>query len=130
VTRNIVPDETAERNRANGLSGYTFNALVPVDYAGPALTFEAVRIGDHAHVHVSSGRAVPHPWPKDRITRGFAGKLVLAWPDWLLLREILDTDPRARIAEVEYPSPGVARRYAADGPEKLSPGGVDKLPPR
>jgi hypothetical protein len=109
VTRNLISEEIAERNRSTE-GGYTFNALVPDDYEGKALIFVALRLGDHAHVEVSSGRTIPQP-SHQRLSYGKSGNVILPWDHWLLLREILDADPRVRIAEVEKPTAGQLRHH-------------------
>lgn len=117
-SRNLVADETAERNRTEGQGGYTFNAFPPDGYEGRVIVAAAVRIGDHAHVLIDSGRNIPQRGERpDQVHRGHAGKLILAWDDWLLLREILDADERTRIAEVERPTAGQAWRHATGQPE-------------
>lgn len=110
-TRNVVDEETAQHNRTSPhRDGYTFNAFPPVDYEGTAFTFAVLRIGDHAHIKVGSGRHVPpHPgqgrnW--GQVHDGHAGRMILRWNEWLVMRETLDADPRYRIAEVENPSDG------------------------
>jgi hypothetical protein len=115
MSRNIVHPETAERNRTVGLpGGYTFNSYTPDDYEGITLSFGCVRIGDHAHILVESGRVLRivagDSCPTART--GGAGKLVLRWHEWLVLREVLDADPRIRIAEIEKPTTKMAARHA------------------
>lgn len=115
MTRNIVEPETAEFNCTDGLPGlWTFHA--PIDAVGPALGFEVVRIGDHAHVHVRSGRARSRRPGDESYVTGFAGKLVLRWDEWGVLRDVLDSDPRFGIYEVENPRVGQARYYAGAKP--------------
>lgn len=115
--RNIVEPEDAERNRAEG--GYTFHAPLDCPAGSPALTVAAVRVGDHAHVHVESGTARTRR-PRENefmaATRGFAGKLVLRWPEWLIFRDLLAADGRCHVVEVERPTPGQAERYMGDRP--------------
>lgn len=112
-TRNIVSAETAVANRRRP-GGYTFNAFTPDDYHGTAFSFASVRIGDHAHIEVESGRAIGTPpgGAHAELRTSRAGKLILRWHEWLELRAILDADPRVRIAEVEHPTPGQVERYA------------------
>lgn len=114
MSRNIVSDETAERNRSEGRSGYTFNARPEADYEGRIVLAEAIRLGDHAHVTISSGRQTPMPASSRETTfnYGTAGRLILAWDDWLVLREILAADPRTIVSEVENPTPEMLVRYA------------------
>lgn len=118
TTRNLVEPEIAEYNRTGRPGGYTFNAMTPDDYEGDVLVFGCVRIGDHAHIEVESGRSIPNPHRTPAslaspiLHRGVAGKLILRWHEWELLRGILDTDPRVRIAEVENPTVKMAEKYA------------------
>lgn len=96
-------------------AGYPF----PFFKAGIAITVAAVRLGDHAHIHVESGNAVEDPGltrSAPLATRGFAGKLILRWPEWLLLRDTLAENERFHVAEVESPTPGMADRYAKAKP--------------
>lgn len=111
MTRNLVDAETAERNRTEGHGGYTFNAPVASDYEGVVFTVACVRLGDHAHVDVESGRAVPrlgdilHPNARQpHYRRGRAGRLVLRWHEWEVLRELLALSGCVHIAEVERPT--------------------------
>jgi len=107
-SRNLVASETAERNRSEGQGGYTFNALIPDDYEGSVLIVAALRLGDHAHVEISSGRATRQPYSikKHRLNYGKAGNIILRWHEWELLRSILESHDCVRIAEVERPSVG------------------------
>jgi hypothetical protein len=113
VTRNVVSDEDAERGRTHG--GYTFNAFPPDDYEGLLLVVACVRLGDHAHLDVSSGRAggAKIGWRPTTLHYGRAGRLILRWPEWLKLRELLDSAPWVRIAEVERPTDEQLREYGA-----------------
>lgn len=107
MTRNLIDDETAERNRTEGLGSYTFNAPLARDFEGVALTVACVRIGDHAHLDIESGRAVYQPDRiSPRIARGRAGRLILRWEEWLLLRETLAATDYVHVAEVERPTFG------------------------
>lgn len=116
MSRNVVDAETAERNRTVGLpGGATFNTFPPPDYEGIGFTVAAVRIGDHAHIEVGSGRIVKGYDETDytQILRmGRVGKLVMAWHEWEELRAILEPHEQVRIAEVEKPTVGMAKRYA------------------
>lgn len=116
TNRNLVSEETAERNRTIGIpGGATFNTFPPGDYEGVGFTFAAIRLGDHAHIEVESGRIVKG-YDDDvynaRYRMGTAGKLVLRWHEWELLREILEPHENVRIGEVEKPTQGQAKRYA------------------
>jgi hypothetical protein len=103
MTRNLVSPEQAEANR--GVPGaYTFNAYPPDDYDGIAFTLAVLRLGDHAHIEVNSGRAVPQPDGQQRLPRSRAGRLILRWHEWEVLRAILGTHDCIRIAEVERPT--------------------------
>lgn len=106
MTRNLVKPETAEENRVGRPGGYTFNTLPPDDYGGVVLVVAVVRLGDHAHLDVSSGRAVPG---SPHLLRGGAGRLILRWHEWELLRSILEPHECVRIAEVENPTEEQAR---------------------
>jgi len=112
-TRNLVSAETAERNR-NGdrPGGYTFNAPTPDTYEGRIVLYSVVRLGDHAHITVETGRqhANGEERPPD-IHRSEAGRLVLRWEDWLHLRPALDAIPWVWIAEVEQPTTRQLERY-------------------
>lgn len=110
--RNLVPADTAERNRTVGWEGaYSFNAPIAASYGGPAVTVAAVRLGEHAHIDVDTGLACT-PSPKDMPEhavvrgRGHAGHLVMEWGDWLVLRDALALHPGIHIAEVENPTQG------------------------
>jgi hypothetical protein len=113
VTRNRVAPETAARNREQGEGAYTFHAPISDDYEGIAFTVAALRIGDHAHLDVDSGRAVNSGQPlAPRVTRGHAGRLILRWHEWEVFREILDAAECVHIAEVERPTLGQIRHHA------------------
>lgn len=110
-SRNIVEEATAERNRTNSLGAFTFHAPVPDDYAGIVLVVVALRLGDHAHLDCFSGRHVPMPddgMPVEgRLCVGSAGRLVLRWHEWLLLREHFAREGAPIIVrEVEGPTKG------------------------
>lgn len=107
MTRNLVPPETAQHNREHEGGGYTFNAFPPDDYEGILFVVVALRLGDHAHLEISSGWHTPQPHSRaPSLHYGKAGHLILRWPEWLALREIFDADDRFRIAEVERPTKG------------------------
>lgn len=108
VTRNEVPAEDAQRNREGRAGGYTFNAFPPDDYMGILLVVACVRVGDHAHLDISSGRQNPALGlgRQPTLHASGAGQLCLRWPEWLKLRELLDSAPWVRIAEVENPTRG------------------------
>jgi hypothetical protein len=110
VTRNIVEDPEGNRE----LEGrYTFNAFPPEGYEGFVLVVAALRLGDHAHLEVSTGRTAPRhsalesveAW-RVRLRYALAGRLIMRWEEWLIVRAALDGVPWARIAEVERPSKG------------------------
>ena len=125
MTRNIVAPETAERNRTVGLpGGYTFHAVIPVDRVGKnGLTFAAVRVGEHAHVEVLSGRIRRRgadlggeSWEFVEPSYGHAGWLILRWPEWVVLRDALtEGSSDVRVIEVEKPTAGQVRRALAHG---------------
>lgn len=127
-SRNLIEDYIAEQNRDptnERLGGYTFNAFPPDDYEGIIFIVAALRLGDHAHLEWSSGRQVPVPNGRQpALNYGRAGRIILAWDDWLALRPTLDADERFRIAEVERPSQGQLDRHidrpASMGRERLA----------
>lgn len=117
MTRNLVSDEQAEANRTVRLPGaYTFNAYPPKDYTGFVLCVATLRLGDHAHLDIDTGRQTSPPihgdddgpWADDRtnVSRSHAGRLVMRWDAWLKIREMLELVPWTRIAEVEKPNKG------------------------
>jgi hypothetical protein len=116
--RNEISAARGEANRQRP-GAYTFNAFPPDDYEGLLLVVHAVRVGDHAHVKVESGRQVAKPKGGDGLSLGgrptvhygYAGKLVLRWSEWIKLRDDLELLEWTRIAEVECPTPEQARRY-------------------
>jgi hypothetical protein len=113
VSRNIVAPETAERNRNEG-DGYTFHAPLADDFEGVAFTVAALRIGDHAHLDCESGRAVnSRQSSSPRVTRGGAGRLVLRWHEWEVLREIFAKADCIHVAEVERPTVGQMKYHTA-----------------
>lgn len=118
MTRNVVTEEQAELNRTGPTGRYTFHALIERAAVGRnGLTFAAVRVGDHAHVEVLSGRIRRRgpDWDADwefyETSHGGAGWLVLRWPEWIVLRDALDAgSPAVRVIEVENPRPEQAKR--------------------
>lgn len=110
VTRNLIAAETAERGRKVG--GYTFNAFPPEDYEGFVMVFAAVRLGDHAHVEIQSGRITLHQ-ERQTYNLGVAGRICLQWHQWVKWRDELDATTVHRIAEVERPTQGQLDRYVA-----------------
>lgn len=113
MTRNLITAEVAESNRTGLPGGLTFNALPPHDYEGFVLVVACVRLGDHAHLDVETGRQIVDGVGRPIVHRGAAGRLVMAWPDWLAVRDLLELVPWTRIAEVENPTVGQARRHAS-----------------
>jgi hypothetical protein len=107
VSRNLVAPETVEHNRIRP-GALTFNAPSPNDFEGRQFTLATVRIGDHAHIDCYSGRqnALKDGQSTPTQHRGYAGRLVMAWPDWALLRDSLATTelPQFLIREVENPT--------------------------
>lgn len=118
-SRNVVADETAEANRSGKPGGYTFHSPLSEGYEGIAFTVACVRLGDHAHLDVQTGRAIPQGafgrdgyFRQPRVTRGQAGRLVLRWEEWLLLRRLLDSSTFVHVAEVENPTVGQLKHHA------------------
>lgn len=105
--RNRIAPETAEANRSRP-GAWTFNAPPPDEYDGRMFTLATVRLGDHAHVDVYTGRQ--NALHDGQITPthhlGYAGRLVMAWGDWTLFRDKLadDAHPEFLIREVENPT--------------------------
>lgn len=112
MTRNLVSPETAEQNRSDPPGRYTFHAPIEEGYEGLAFTVAVVRIGDHAHVEIESGRAVPRLGEPSRVSRGRAGRLRLRWEEWIVLRDHLEEARFVHIAEVENPTIGQIRNHA------------------
>jgi hypothetical protein len=98
----VVSDEQAELNRTSG--GYTFNAFPPDGYEGLVWVYGVLRIGDHAHLFVHTGRQHVQGDGTPRLSYGGAGHLIVKWPEWLLMRTELDAIPFVRIAEMERPT--------------------------
>jgi len=107
VTRNLIKPETAEHNRERP-GAWTFNAEIADDYDGLCFVVAALRLGEHAHLDCYSGHQVAKVEGALRPTRhlGKAGKLILRWDEWLLLRDILDGPHPVLVREVENPSQG------------------------
>jgi hypothetical protein len=115
ASRNLVEPETAERNRSDPPGGYTFNAYIPSEYAGIGFTVACVRLGDHAHLDIFSGRHVTRFHGSDPAFGGRAGRLVLRWHEWIKLRdEVLEPHPFIRIAEVENPTQSQLEHHAGE----------------
>jgi hypothetical protein len=118
-SRNLITPEVAKRARVYG--GYTFNAMPPKDYDGPMMVFAAVRLGDHAHVEIESGRwlgpSVSHRGQESGAACvGLAGRIVLRWHEWVAWRDNMDTTTPYRIADVERPTAAVLDRYMNRAP--------------
>lgn len=119
ATRNLVSAENAAYGRKVG--GYTFNAMPPDDYDGMMMVFAAVRLGDHAHVEIQSGRWLG-TGPSHRGTNegsanvGLAGRIVLRWHEWIAWRDLMDITTPYRIAEVERPTQAMLDRYVTVAP--------------
>ena len=107
MTRNLIAADIAAQNRESP-GALTFNAPPPDEYGGPILVLATVRLGDHAHVDVYSGRqnALKDGQLHPTVHRGHAGRLVFAWRFWTALRDSLATDahPEVLIREVELPT--------------------------
>jgi hypothetical protein len=107
MTRNLIAPETAVQNRESP-GALTFNAPPPDEHDGPILVLATVRLGDHAHVDVYSGRqnALKDGQFTPTVHRGYAGRLVFAWWFWEQLRDRLaEADhPEVLIREVERPT--------------------------
>ena len=117
--RNLVSAHQAEINREIG--GLTFNAMPPDDYDGLMMVFAAVRLGDHAHVEVQSGRWLgtgPSHVGKNEGTAlvGLAGRIILRWHEWTAWRDLMEATTPYRIAEVEKPTKGQLERYVTAAP--------------
>lgn len=107
-TRNRITPDVAAHNR-EWPGALTFNAPCPDTYDGPILILATVRLGDHAHVDVYSGRQnalTASGSPVPTMHRGHAGRLILAWKFWVGLRDRLaeDDHPEVLIREVENPT--------------------------
>lgn len=117
--RNLVAPDTAQQNRKTG--GLTFNAMPPDDYDGLMMIFAAVRLGDHAHVEVRSGRWLG-TGPSRRggslgsAMTGLAGRIVLRWHEWVAWRDIMDATTPYRIVDVERPTRAMLDRYVIAAP--------------
>ena len=117
MTRNTISEEGAEFARTSPLGFQTFKALIPDDYDGIALTVQCVRLGDHAHVVIDSGRH--NSGPSHSVSRGYAGRLVLRWNEWLLLRGLFDSVPWAQLFEVENPTHAQLTYFERGGSEPV-----------
>lgn len=106
MTRNLIDAERAQRNRTEGEGRYTYNAPIASDITGIGFTIAVLRLGDHAHLDISSGQIRHDPWAGTLVSRGGAGHLILRWHEWEVLRDILATSERVHIAEVERPTAG------------------------
>lgn len=115
-SRNLVAPETAEANRVRS-GGLTFNAFPPKGYAGLMMVFAAIRLGDHAHLEIQSGRwsdAGPSGTGSPHV--GLAGRIVLRWHEWVAWRDLMDLTTPYRIAEVEMPTDAMLDRYVTVAP--------------
>ena len=114
MTRNLVDPIDWQRNRTEYRGRFTFNAPVEDGYEGISFTVAAIRLGDHAHIEITSGRHVYqyHAITTERGIQGRAGKLILKWNEWEVLRAILEPHENIHIAEVENPTLGQINRYA------------------
>ncbi len=115
MSRNTLDPEAAQENRTTpGCGRWTFNAPPPEDYIGPAIVIEAVRLGDHAHITVSTGHCHPGKsgWDRQHVHMGTAGRLIFAWHDWVRWRDQLEAIPSMWLTEVECPTPGMLDKYA------------------
>ncbi len=110
---NVVDPEYIETFRTEGEGRRTFNVLPPEDYEGTIMVFACVRLGEHAHVDVSSGEQVVQPAgaPRAKWRYSGAGHLILRWPEWELMRDALVDLPWVRLAEVERPTLGQLGRH-------------------
>lgn len=120
MTRNEVSPETAAKN-ATLPGGYTYNAYPPDGYQGPVFVYEALGIGDHAHVTIHTGtwtdtRGEWDPEGGNRFSvhpnMGRAGVVIMAWRDWERFREVVAQDGTSRIAEVRMASKAQLDYYA------------------
>jgi hypothetical protein len=119
MTRNLITPEIAERARTTG--SYTFNAFPPDGYVGPIMVFAAIRLGDHAHIEIQSGRWSDHkdirsPSGTGSPHVGLAGRVVMAWWQWEAWRDLMDATTPYRIAEVEAPTDAMLKRYVTVAP--------------
>lgn len=120
MSRNVITADVLEeraiaigdRDPVPGLK--TFDTPPPDEYEGRMVVLEVLRLGDHAHITVCTGRQHARRGSgRPAYHRGEAGKLVMAWTDWLHWRAALDDGPEwTWIAEVEVPTPGQIERYA------------------
>lgn len=119
TTRNVITQEDLEeRERAGDRQmpgAWTFATPPPDDYEGRVVCFEVVRLGDHAHIGISTGRQhASGKASRPTFHRGTAGRIIVAWEDWLHWRAALDAGPEWMwVAEVENPTPAQLDRYTA-----------------
>lgn len=119
MTRNVITAEDLDgRERAgdrNMPGSQTFATPPPDDYEGRVVCFEVLRLGDHAHITVSTGRQhAKGASSRPTFHRGEAGKLVFGWEDWLHFRAMLDAGPEwVWVAEVQNPTRGMLDKYVA-----------------
>lgn len=113
MTRNLIEPETAERNRQLW-GAWTWNAEVPDDYTGVLVFVACVRLGDHAHLDVHTGRQHANPdgrEPTRHLSR--AGRLIFRWLEWTTIRDQLtELDVPIVLREVERPTPGQLDHHA------------------
>jgi len=91
---NHVHPKLAEENE-HRTGGYTYNQRPPKDYDGPVVVFGVGGLGGHAHIEISTGRAI-----HGDLNIGRAGSMIMAWQDWLRLRAPLEGREGFVIAEV------------------------------
>lgn len=113
MNRNLIEPETRERNRQM-FSAWTWNAEVPDDYSGVLVFVAALRLGDHAHLDVHTGRQHPNPRgrePTRHLSR--AGRLIFRWHEWETIRDQLTAlDVPIILREVEKPTSGQLDHHA------------------
>jgi hypothetical protein len=114
VTRNLIDADALERGLSM-VGGLTFNAFPEDGYNGPMFVFAAIRLGDHAHVEIQSGRWLTGP-SGGTPNVGLAGRICLRWNEWVTLRDHMDLTTQWRIAEVQNPTDGQAHRYVTHAP--------------
>lgn len=118
ASRNEVPPEIAEVRRSEFPGLWTFHAPIRNDYFGNAMTVACVRLGDHAHIDIDTGRHNPSPvdYKRGTVSRGYAGRLVMRWPEWEMFRALLDSAEWVEIAEVENPTQKQLNYHTRDVP--------------
>lgn len=92
---------------------YTYNLFPPDDYEGRIVVFAVCGLGDHAHIQVSTGRQLIGGDGEPYQNHGVAGNLVMAWGDWVALRDALEGFDFSRIAEVRRASRGQLAHHFA-----------------